>query len=214
VLPQTEEDLILYLTFNEGAGGISHDYSINGNNGTLHNATWIEGKFHKGLQFSTDKYVVVKHNNTLDFGGYFTIEFWIKGYTEGVKIFEKEYTPEVGVSPGPKGWNIRYENNNIVFHATFGLDYIWHSHTIAYNVNDNKWHHVAVVVESTVITGYLDGSIDAQEVSSSEIRPNTGGNLKIGKINGILDEIKIYNRALTEDEIRAHYKGAAIKLRS
>lgn len=68
--------------FNEGNGNTAEDSSGNGNDGKIHGAKWVDGKFGKALEFDgTDDWVEVAHSNTLGFtkGTSFTITVHFKG---------------------------------------------------------------------------------------------------------------------------------------
>jgi hypothetical protein len=75
----------------------------------------------------------------------------------------------------------------------------------------NEWHHVAVVVSPPTIRMYLDGQLDAEKSGVGRLRLNDGPML-IGdaggywEYEGLIDEVRIYNRALSPDEVRALYR--------
>lgn len=77
----------------------------------------------------------------------------------------------------------------------------------------NKWSNVAITYSSTaVIKTYINGSLVHIYYGSGDVKTSTN-NLTIGGIenlesvfNGIIDEIRIYKRALSADEIRAIYE--------
>jgi hypothetical protein len=84
-------------------------------------------------------------------------------------------------------------------------------------VNDGKWHHVAVVVQEAEppnlydhVTLYKDGTIaEIHDIGLLDLWPiETGSDLdvSIGKgFKGIIDDVRMYDRALSEDEIQAIY---------
>ncbi len=79
---------------------------------------------------------------------------------------------------------------------------------------DNKWHHVAAVVDEAElpnlhdhVTLYMDGTVQAiHDIGLLDLWPiDTGSDLdvRIGRgWRGILDDVRIYDRPLSEDEIR------------
>lgn len=73
----------------------------------------------------------------------------------------------------------------------------------------NKWHHVGVVVRGGVRTFYIDGSVDASDSITLE---SAAGKMHIGTgttftnvWDGVIDDVRIYNKALTYQEIQALY---------
>jgi len=84
------------------------------------------------------------------------------------------------------------------------------------NVNDGQWHHVTATYDGTNIFLYVDGTLDVSAPATGSIVPNsepvcigvnaqgTGG-LPMYFFNGLLDEVSLYNRALTASEIQAIY---------
>ena len=78
-------------------------------------------------------------------------------------------------------------------------------------LNDNNWHHIAVGFEGTTtddIRLYVDGQRDAlSQVSSQTVNTSSLDNVKIGvfsgmlrHFNGLLDDVRIYDRALTDQK--------------
>jgi len=79
-------------------------------------------------------------------------------------------------------------------------------------VNDNQYHHVAAVLDPTenVIRIYVDGVLEGTGTPGA-FNADSSGPLRIGNqettryFDGIIDEVRIYNRALSSDEIKAIY---------
>jgi len=90
-------------------------------------------------------------------------------------------------------------------------DYDWST-----TLNDDVWHHVAVVYTETECTLYVDGiKLDSKQIiASPAFNTIANGVFRIGarnnpeagdKFNGFLDEVRVYQRALTEADIVALY---------
>ena len=84
------------------------------------------------------------------------------------------------------------------------------------NVNDGQWHHVAGVYDGANMFLYVDGTLDVSQPATGSIAQNSaplriGANASDGEdgtgyyFNGLIDEVSIYNRALTASEIQAIY---------
>ena len=216
VLPQTETGLVLYLTGNAGAGKIMHDCSPMGNNGRIYGATWVEGKFGKALQFDgVDDYVRISNAN--GFNESITVLLWVNHKDlSGEQHYIRGWT-----STGFLTWKNPY--NALVF-IVVDSGGTWHTTKTATNVINeaDAWYHIAFVydkdTQNTAI--YLNGEelpLAEQDVPTSR---KVDTSLHIGSyttssyfFNGTIDEVRIYNRALSAEEIRAHFKGAVIKLR-
>ncbi len=82
-----------------------------------------------------------------------------------------------------------------------------------------KWIHVAAtVLDSYTVTVYINGEIGGQnfrDLTFSPVKkPLLIDRIKDGSrsssFNGIIDEVRIYNRALSAEEIKAHYNAVEI----
>jgi hypothetical protein len=81
------------------------------------------------------------------------------------------------------------------------------------NVSDNKWHHLVGIRPGSVIATYEDGVV-ANQASGNSGDTTNSVNLNIGQLtnagscclyNGLIDDVRIYNRALSADEIKRLY---------
>src|SRR3990167_1106499 len=87
------------------------------------------------------------------------------------------------------------------------------------NIDDGNWHYVAFTVDTA--TGlfkiYVDGKQEGSKTSTITTNIVTSSSLYVGgstvQFKGFLDEVKIYNSALTSDEIKLDYnRGQAMVL--
>ena len=214
-----ETNLVAYYKLDEGFGTTAYDSSENGNDGTIYGATWVDGKIGKALSFDgSDDYVDLPDDiitaPSLRANGS-TLIAWVK--------VEPSLTGRkgiVGIAACDSGWSV------------FGLDYYngkvrleTYDNTLGYqriesttNINDGKWHHIAGTYDPSdkKMRIYVDGVLET--TSSELVSPgwSTGSSLNfIGKcsmtgdyfFNGTIDEVKIYNRALSAEEILADYQG-------
>lgn len=130
----------------------------------------------------------------------FTVTAWIK--PDGI---QNAYTG-IFMTDGPAaGFNFRENNNTLGYHWPGG-EWWWDS---GLEVPSDVWSHVALVVESTGVTVYLDGVGVKHNIATN---PMTLGSAKIGSYlgwddrnyKGQIDEVCIWNKALTQDEIREY----------
>jgi sialidase-1 len=177
----------------------------------------VEGKVGEALELNgVDQYVDVGHpaDGSLDFGQDidFTIAAWIK-------VSETPADQYTIVSKGDRGSSAR-----ILFKINGDLAYITLANepgggqkpdfTSNTPVVDGEWHYVALVADrrnATMI--YVDGVLDAEGIGSDATDVNTESPLYIGKshqdgndprrfLEGLIDEVSIYNRALSINEIQ------------
>jgi hypothetical protein len=205
-----------------GSGLLLPDLSGRGNNGTLTNmdaSDWVSAQYGRALDFDGV-------NDTVEvpfrFNSTGVIAFWYRGTTEpGTAIYlgDKSNTgTEVYL-----GQNITNSLTNelITFSNDVGGTARLYGYTSATRTElfNNAWHHVAIVLRqvNTAPEIYLDGSSKTVTLGTSSLTAwsigSAGGTtLQFGSQNfsntnsffltGQLDDIRIYNRALTEPEIK------------
>jgi len=206
------DGLVAYYPFN----GNANDESGNGNHGTEDGVTLTQDRFGNPdsayLFDGIDDKIRINDSDSLDFGySDYTIAAWIKTDSKYVgRIFSKGssscwpgYMMRTGGPPGDEGSRIWLEN------ASGGCRIQFYGNTV---INDNEWHFVAGVVDRDVgATIYVDGEFDAQQILDTTAYDfSTNRNPMIGyndvgnyrePFDGVIDEVRLYNRALTEAEI-------------
>ena len=199
--------LVGYWKFNEGSGLTAQDLSGKRNHGTLINGPkWSLGREHIGNALSfdgVDDYVDCGNDVSLDIGGEdFTLEFWGK--------FEPDAKSENDVISNGTGtngnWLLMVYNKKLRGHlwTSDGGSNVINS-TI--NVDDGLWHQFLQVVSSDQIILYIDGvennrqTLTASKVSLQQtvFIGSRSGTTTFAK--GLIDEVRIYNRALSPAEI-------------
>jgi hypothetical protein len=200
--------LVAYWSFDEGSGNIAYDASGNGNHGTIYGAKWTQGKIGGALSFDgVDDYVSVPNSASLNLSEQ-TIEFWFappsgSGYNWQFPYVRKNDATTrnyyiYGARPGEAiVYEIRDPSNN--YHSLIGNKT---------NYELGKWYHFAGTYKPT--TGewkiFINGQLDAQKIEIFTPGTNNASVIIGGsRFNGLIDEVRIYNRALSEEEIRYHY---------
>ncbi len=190
----------------ESGGDTVSDSSGNGLDGKVAqgNPSWVKGKFGNGLEFGGSDMVTVDDDAALDLTS-FTLSAWVKisGLTgKWLIIASKENRNPTGRNYGMFG-NI----NSGVIHYSFTTGNGWKSFDAKTNIADGNWHHVVATYENPNYKLYLDGTVDAEQTPGT-VPDNHDNFLYIGGCNigdywmsGVIDEVVLYDRALSETEI-------------
>lgn len=161
----------------------------------------IRGKGNYALSFNTDSNDEFVAINGLPVLLTFTIEMWVKqtistNDTDGLLWF------------GGDGQRLTIKNNN--HNVSWGESF---SNTSAVGMELNKWHHIALVVESSsLIAIYIDGIPTAINDSAAIFLPKTNYSLASfyqesaysGNFIGLIDELRFWNVARTASEINMY----------
>jgi hypothetical protein len=193
--------LVAAYGFNEGSGTTVADVSGQGNGGTVSGATWTtSGRFGQALTFNgSSSRVVITDSASLDLTTGMTLEAWV--------------FPTLG-----GGWRdlIYKEPNDIYFlmsssdtgspalGGTFASTEVKGTTSLPLNA----WTHLAGTYDGSNMRLYTNGVQAASRAQSGLIQTSTGS-LSIGgdalygqHFAGRIDEVRIYNRALTATEIQ------------
>jgi hypothetical protein len=195
--------LVAAYGFDEGAGTTTADKSGNNNTGTLSNATWnATGKFGAALSFNgTNSLVNVANSSSLQLSTAMTLEAWVRPTTlaNWNTVVFKERTGYYAYALYANTGSNRPSGNNF----TSGDNDVRGTAAVA----ANTWTHLAVTYNGSVLALYVNGTQAATLIASGSIAANTGllrigGNTIWGEyFNGLIDEVRVYNRALSAAEI-------------
>ncbi|MFX1511372.1 MAG: LamG-like jellyroll fold domain-containing protein [Promethearchaeota archaeon] len=215
-LTNVEEGLVGYWNFNERIGNIVHDQSDNSNDGTIYGANWTTGISGSALEFDGVKdFVEIPHHDSLNLGTEdFTVSLWINYYslTSEETLVEKYYD-----YPTQLGWTITSYPQSSIIRIHAGNEDGSYNEPLDVNVgviNIETWYMLTVTRTSGNISIYWNYDFIGSYMFGDSL--NTGEPVIIGKryydafhFNGIIDEVRIYKRALSVGEIQAHYNPAS-----
>ncbi len=199
--------LVAAYDFNEGAGSTAADGSGHGNTGSVVGATWVTaGQYGGALQFNGVNASVTVNPLSGETAGPVTITFWAKP----ASVTNNQY-----VGQGYDGAGLG-NTRAVVLGYQDGFWNIFNNGYPTGLASDTQmaatagvWQHVAYTWDGTVIRGYVNG---VQHVSVTAGFAPSIGNMSTRRFGtsgsndyyaGVLDEVRIYGRALTATEVQA-----------
>jgi len=212
--------LVAQWHMDEGSGSSIDDSSSGSNDGTISGASWAGadgGKwftsttagFSTGDSLSfdgTDDYVTVADSTSLDVTA-ITIALWIKaGSVSSTQYLVAKWLP----TGDNRAYSLFLNGSTVVFETSFdGSTY--NTLNSSTSLIASTWYHIAVTFSGTAKVIFINGSSSGNTSVTGTLR-NSNANLTIATVNdgtladfyeGIIDEVSIYNRALTADEVKA-----------
>ena len=196
------DGLVAHWMFDEGEGSVAYD-AASTNHGTVHGATWItNGLAGAALSFDgTDDFVAIERSSVFDLPS-FSISAWIVPHS----------TQYFGVVVA-KWWDYHNEHNYCLgwdrtsFRICTYINGSWAGP--ACELLLNEWHHVVGTYDGAAVKLYLNGDLIGTTAITGA--PLIGqGVVGIGAqlpeikrfFHGIIDDVRIYNRALSAEEIQ------------
>jgi hypothetical protein len=192
--------LVAYYPFN----GNANDASGNGNNGVVYGPTVIADRFgnaNSAYKFDgVDDYVRIAAAQSLNITGNLTISAWIRTTSSTHIIFSNM----LQISPH-NGYCLSLINGGYIAFTSGGMGLSGDT-----PVNMNVWTHVAITLFSTTATAYVNGVFDSS--GTVGVPTSSGVDATIGAsytpyyfFTGLIDDIRIYNRALSDNEVAQLY---------
>jgi hypothetical protein len=214
--------LVGWWTFDDGSGTVAKDSSGKGKDATLVGGpAWVKGKVGSGaLSFdAVDDIVEVPEVPAFDMSDALTITAWIKVNNLSTYYFILDKSPS-GTAPDNYPGNYEFRTNpsgNLQFGHQWsqGTDYTFYDSTT--QVTAGRWTHVAVtVVKAGAIKFYIDGAPAGQAAQSTNWPVLNDEPLRIGGrkdgysfFSGSIDDVRLYNRALTAGQVKTVSDGGA-----
>jgi len=190
--------------------GDASDSSGNDLHGTeMGNPTYEAGVFGQAISLDGDgDYVDCGLAPEFDITDFITFTYWIK-----VVEFDKEWNTVL--SRGDDSWRSSRASLNNFMEAAVGGTTGNYTYGVT-PVDDGQWHHVGWVYDGTMNYLYVDGEVDATEASTGQITVSSyplyiGDNSQAtGRFwTGLIDDVQIYNRALSQEEVQRVMQASA-----
>jgi hypothetical protein len=208
-----------YWKFDEGAGTNATDASVNGNNGTLVNApTWTTGQIGGALSFAdaSNNYVQVPAAANINLGNQtYSIGAWVY-----LTAYNTSYASAVFAQDASNGFDFAITGNlaapagRMFMHVFFPDNAVYGGTSMTLNA----WHHVVATYDNVaqVVALYLDGKREGGGSLPRSTTPVAGdtflgtdgrtGNQGQYTPDGKLDEIRLYKRVLSPEEVTDLYR--------
>jgi hypothetical protein len=198
--------LVAHYRLDDGAGTIARDatglYS-----GTLVNgATWVAGRHAGGVGLDgTDDYVVLPNINASGAG--FTISTWVRSSAFPATVDQRFVSKATGTAEQAHDWMLGLTGNRL----RFRLKANGVTTTLIASSGDlplNTWYHATATYDGTRMRLYLNGVEVGFVAKTGTVAMSATVPLNLGRnpdgsnyMHGALDDVRIYNRALTPMEI-------------
>ncbi|MDD4922718.1 MAG: LruC domain-containing protein, partial [Bacteroidales bacterium] len=188
--------------FDENSGNTAND-ALGIHNGTFTGAAWVTGISGSSLEFNGSTSSVIVPNNTFfnPIGDKISFSFWFK-------------LPEVGASGSfiyqNTKYNVRIDPQGRVSFAVYTPD--WKSLVMNYadRILNTDWHHVAATYDGATMKLFIDGVLKTSVANTGTLK-SSQADFVIGikgvtdPYKGTIDEILVYEKALTQEEITEIY---------
>lgn len=220
---QTESEVpqkaVSYWKLDEGGGSIAND-SVDFNHGTIYGATWTTGIVNGALSFDgVDDYIEISGSANLGGSEALTLESWVY-----IRAFPTKWVPLTVVASDTAGtsWNYGLWYNTDGYlrpHVRTNIGNFY-GPDILFTLSTDSWYHFVQVYNGSTFKVYANGVL-LQEGGTPSGIVQVPAKITIGrgwpndllnKVNGIIDEAAIYNKALTEEEIQQHYQNGLLSL--
>ena len=209
-----QQGLVAWYPFD----GNASDMSGNGNHGTVYGASFVVDRNGKALEFdaSNNNYAEIPHVSQYNFGtGEFSVNLWVKGKGDYGALFIKSSNPNspyegitlfLSVTPGKLSARTSYNNK---------------FPTVRSDLDNNLWHSINFSRKGNQLKVYVDGIFDSSSTDDSLTDVTNSAPIILGanhidrtkqNFDGSIDDIRIYNRALSADEISVLYNYEKPKL--
>jgi hypothetical protein len=213
-----EANLVAAWSFDEGSGNVAKNITSNEHAGEVKDAKWVDGKFGSALEFkgAEPSQVEVPGSPALNLTEAVTLEAWIKAKSvAGFCGLVQKWNDDGGVNK--RQYLLANYNGTLRMYVSYaGIDYpgVGSKNKIP----ADEWTHIAGSYDGKKLRVYINGKLEGEgcdeagqtlqsgkEIFTSDTPFWIGGYAPGMKrwFNGVVDEVMLWDAALTEEEISA-----------
>ncbi len=194
------DSAVLVLDFDEGSGTMAYDKSGYRNDGTLINMEpedWVNGKFGKALEFDgTNEYVEILDSESLHYTEFTSCAlFKLNSYINYASIVSRNRPHLMRFCERPGDMYTYVYYNDVIYNNTK-----WDT-----NLELNKWYYACFSFKRPTFYFYINDNLFGNGAFDYDLMqdfgPVTVGGIWDHYFNGVIDSVRIYNKALTPEEI-------------
>ena len=214
-------DLVAHWPLDDGTGTVAIDVTGNGNDGIFQgDPQWVAAKIGAGLEFDGDDYLDCGNQDILNFGtNNWTVTAWIKT----TQIDRGTIFANGGDNSGGVRFTLATHEANADRITLTCDDDSTKSQALGETVViDGEWYHVAAMREGTIISVHVNGALDGTNTvpEGYDLSGTSQHNSLIGAMTthtdgsliklyiGIIDDLRVYNVALSEAELQVTMEGS------
>ena len=212
-----EPGVLGHWRFDEGRGDEASDASGNGNDGEIHGATWVRGRFGTALRFGgSNATVTLPPVPGMDGANELTVEAWV--LWEGTGRYPNLLSAGAW---NPGGLLLFVSDDTCSFRlgkpgdAPHDLGRNWAEASASFGRFElGRWYHLVATIKRPLMQTYVDGK--PAHSARWDYPVGISGGLTLGtwwdgKLchNGLIDDVRILSRALTAEEVRMAYEKEA-----
>nr|WP_321485473.1 LamG-like jellyroll fold domain-containing protein [uncultured Draconibacterium sp.] len=193
--------LVAHYEFENTSGDVID--AAGSHNGTNNGATrGVSGKVGNAFSFDGGHYITINNHSDITNYASFTLSAWVypTALSSNKTIISK-------VSPN-RDFNLKFSGSNIEAHFAYGSNYYHCTSTSTATIN--SWIHVVATWQNNQWNIYYNGVLD-HTCNFTTDPPWSGGLMQIGAMSnseifvGLIDEVRVYNRALSSTDVTALY---------
>lgn len=207
-----DKSLVMYFPLDDGRGDKVTDKSSYQNDGKIFgNAKWADGKLEKCLEFTAGAYVEVPEIPEYDVTSEVSLMAWIKttSVISWARIIDKSEWQD-------NGYDLVFHMNDHIPMFEFFVNNTTSQVQGKTKIDDGKWHFIAGTFGNKTLKIYTDGILEGEvkSVNNVDIKPNDwpvrlgieANPAKGQQYIGLMDEVAMFNRELSANEIENIFK--------